>query len=79
MARIVWYAVLHCMCPVLQHSVREYSGAMVERSVKDAPPLSRFQFERIGYFCVDPGSSSDKVCVCEWTHSLTHTHHIIVL
>ena len=61
------------MHPVLQHSVKEYSDAVVERSVGEAPPLTRFQFERIGYFCVDPGSSSDKVCVdltctvmCDW-------------
>jgi len=28
--------------------------------LKDAKPLSRFQFERLGYFCVDP-DSADKL------------------
>jgi glutaminyl-tRNA synthetase len=32
----------------------------VEPSLKDAAPGSRYQFERIGYFCVDPDSSSGK-------------------
>ncbi|MBI3921055.1 MAG: glutamine--tRNA ligase/YqeY domain fusion protein [Armatimonadetes bacterium] len=31
--------------------------AMVEPSVATAPPGTRFQFERQGYFCVDPDSS----------------------
>ena len=29
---------------------------MVEPSLADAPPGERFQFERLGYFCVDPDS-----------------------
>jgi glutaminyl-tRNA synthetase len=33
----------------------------VEPSLKDAKPLSRYQFERLGYFCLDPGSSGDKL------------------
>jgi glutaminyl-tRNA synthetase len=32
------------------------TGCKVEPSVADAPPLSRYQFERQGYFCVDPDS-----------------------
>jgi glutaminyl-tRNA synthetase len=32
----------------------------VEPSLMDAAPGSRYQFERIGYFCVDPDSSSGK-------------------
>ena len=34
---------------------------MVDRSVANAPPLSRFQFERVGYFCVDYDSTEGKV------------------
>ncbi len=29
----------------------------LEPSLEGAPPLSRYQFERLGYFCVDPDSS----------------------
>ena len=32
----------------------------VEPSLKDAQPGARCQFERLGYFCVDPDSSADK-------------------
>lgn len=33
----------------------------VEPSVKDAPPLSHYQFERLGYFNVDPDSNTEKM------------------
>jgi glutaminyl-tRNA synthetase len=33
----------------------------VENSFTEAKALDKFQFERLGYFCVDPGSSSDKL------------------
>jgi glutaminyl-tRNA synthetase len=32
-------------------------GAKLEPSVADAPPGTRYQFERLGYFCVDPEST----------------------
>ncbi|HEY8131433.1 MAG TPA: glutamine--tRNA ligase/YqeY domain fusion protein, partial [Thermoanaerobaculia bacterium] len=35
--------------------------AKVEPSVRGAAPLSRFQFERVGYFCVDPDSTVDRL------------------
>lgn len=35
--------------------------ALVDRTVETAPPLTRFQFERQGYFCVDFDSSKEKV------------------
>lgn len=35
--------------------------AFVEPSLKDALPGDRFQFERIGYFCVDKDSSENKL------------------
>ena len=33
-------------------------GCKLEPSVADAAPGTRFQFERLGYFCVDPDSTS---------------------
>jgi glutaminyl-tRNA synthetase len=33
------------------------TGSKLEPSLKDAPPNSRFQFERQGYFCADPVDS----------------------
>ncbi len=33
----------------------------LEPSLVDASPGSRYQFERLGYFCVDPDSSEDQV------------------
>ena len=35
--------------------------AMVEPSLQDAKPLSAYQFERLGYFCVDPDSDSERL------------------
>jgi glutaminyl-tRNA synthetase len=42
----------------------------VERSLGDAAPGSRFQFERIGYFCVDPIDSTDTALVFNRTITL---------
>jgi glutaminyl-tRNA synthetase len=36
------------------------TAAMVEPSLVEAKPGERFQFERQGYFCVDPDSTHDK-------------------
>ena len=33
----------------------------VEPSVAEAPPETRFQFERLGYFCVDPDSTGEHL------------------
>ena len=33
----------------------------VEPSVQGAPPERRYQFERLGYFCVDPDSTDDRL------------------
>jgi glutaminyl-tRNA synthetase len=35
--------------------------AKLEPSVRGAAPLTRYQFERLGYFCVDPDSSGDAL------------------
>jgi glutaminyl-tRNA synthetase len=42
----------------------------VEPSLASAPPGSRFQFERVGYFCVDPVDSSSKALVFNRTATL---------
>jgi len=38
-------------------SLEIVKGAKLEPSVADAAPGARYQFERLGYFCVDPDSS----------------------
>lgn len=35
--------------------------ALVEQSVAGAAPLTKYQFERVGYFCVDFDSTKEKV------------------
>jgi glutaminyl-tRNA synthetase len=44
---------LHYLNP---HSLQVLTGCMVEPSLANARPGDRFQFERLGYFCVDPDS-----------------------
>ncbi len=52
---------LHDSHPVLNpHSLQVLSTCRAEPSLKDSTIGSRFQFERQGYFCVDPDSSSQK-------------------
>ena len=43
------------------HSFERLTGCQVERSLAGAPPLSGYQFERQGYFSVDPDSSNQKL------------------
>ena len=40
-------------------SLELVEGAFVDRSLAAARPLDRFQFERLGYFCVDLDSGKD--------------------
>jgi glutaminyl-tRNA synthetase len=42
-------------------SLELLSGCMVEPSLRSAEPGSRFQFERQGYFCMDPDSSPEAL------------------
>jgi glutaminyl-tRNA synthetase len=42
-------------------SVELRANAKVEPSVRDAAPGSRYQFERVGYFCVDPDSRPGRL------------------
>jgi glutaminyl-tRNA synthetase len=44
------------------HSL-EVATAWVEPSLAGAPPGSRYQFERLGYFCVDPDSTEQRLVV----------------
>lgn len=37
------------------------SNALMDTSVKGAKTFDKFQFERVGYFSVDPDSTADKV------------------
>jgi glutaminyl-tRNA synthetase len=43
------------------HSLERVTGCLVEPSLASAPPGSRYQFERQGYFCVDPDSIPGKL------------------
>ena len=36
-------------------------NAKVDRTVVNTAPLKNFQFERLGYFCVDPSSTNSQV------------------
>ncbi len=53
----------HCSIIILflQSSLNEVTGALVDRTVMGAPPLTKYQFERVGYFCVDLDTQGDKV------------------
>ena len=42
-------------------SLELLTGCVVEPSLRSALPGARFQFERQGYFCVDPDSSADAL------------------
>ena len=42
-------------------SLRTLTQCVVEASLLDARPGDRFQFEREGYFCLDPQSSADRL------------------
>jgi glutaminyl-tRNA synthetase len=43
------------------NSLEVLKDCRVEPSLADAKPLSRFQFERLGYFCADPDSTKGKL------------------
>jgi len=42
------------------NSLKVIDSCMVEPSLVPVKPLSHYQFERIGYFCVDPDSTDEK-------------------
>jgi len=43
------------------HSLDVVTHARLEPSVRGAAPLARYQFERLGYFCVDADSTADAM------------------
>jgi glutaminyl-tRNA synthetase len=43
------------------NSLEIVNGAKLEPSLASAKPRDRFQFERVGYFCVDPDSTSERL------------------
>jgi glutaminyl-tRNA synthetase len=47
--------------PINPNSLEILSSCQVEPSLKLAKPLDRFQFERQGYFCVDPDTTSGQL------------------
>jgi glutaminyl-tRNA synthetase len=51
----------------------EVVTALVEPSLKDAMPGIRYQFERLGYFCVDSKDSTDEKLVFNRTVTLRDT------
>ncbi|MCR4290713.1 MAG: glutamine--tRNA ligase/YqeY domain fusion protein [Candidatus Scalindua sp.] len=42
-------------------SLKTLSDCMIEPYLKDAIPLDRFQFERLGYFCLDSDTTKEKI------------------
>jgi len=42
-------------------SLEILTDCRVEPSLAEAKPFSRYQFERLGYFCVDPDTTADKL------------------
>ena len=54
------------------HSLETVTGQL-EPSLKNAAPGDRYQFERLGYFCVDTGDSSDGKPVFNRTVTLRDT------
>jgi len=47
-----------CLNP---NSLEVLTDSFVEPSLKGAPLESKYQFERLGYFCVDPDSTADRL------------------
>jgi len=52
------------------NSLEILSECQLEPSVADAEPGSRFQFERLGYFCLDAIDAAEKVLVFNRTVTL---------
>ena len=42
-------------------SMEVLTGCKVEPTVRDLKPFDRFQFERLGYFCVDPDATAERL------------------
>jgi len=55
------------------NSLQTLTSCRVEPSLKGATPRSRYQFERLGYFCVDSADSSEEALVFNRTVTLRDT------
>ena len=53
-------------------SLETLAGCRVEPSLRGAPAGSRYQFERQGYFCVDPDSTAGRLVVNRTVHAAGH-------
>ena len=58
---------------VNKNSLEVIRSARLEPSIKDAKPLCRYQFERLGYFCVDAKDSAPNKPVFNRTVTLRDT------
>ena len=58
---IIIFKVFKEIITILQNSLEVVPDAMVDKSVSDAKTYEKFQFERNGYFSVDPDSTKEKV------------------
>ena len=60
------------------HLTEFFDSALVDQTVSGAPLLTRHQFERCGFFCVDYDMTPDKVllqwCISEVCDKLP-SHH----
>jgi glutaminyl-tRNA synthetase len=54
-------------------SLETLTSCRAESNLAGAAPGSRYQFERLGYFCVDPVDSSDRALVFNRTVTLRDT------
>jgi glutaminyl-tRNA synthetase len=54
-------------------SLEVLADCRVEPGLKDARPLGRYQFERLGYFCCDPDSTTSSSLVFNRTATLRDT------
>jgi glutaminyl-tRNA synthetase len=43
------------------NSLEQITGSLVEPSVRQTVPGTRYQFERLGYFCADSDSTSERL------------------
>lgn len=55
------------------NSLEIVEDALIEPFVKDSKPLDKFQFERLGYFCVDTKYTTDEKLVFNRTVTLRDT------
>jgi glutaminyl-tRNA synthetase len=44
-------------------SLEILNSCKVEPLIKKLKPLDRFQFERLGYYCIDPNTTKDKIII----------------